>query len=415
MNKPSLSGMGIAAPQIMLPAAPLSLEHWAVLACDQFTSDKDYWRETRRIVGTHPSTLNMIIPECYLKPSTPNSAEALSNSPQRIHGVMRHYCSPQILRTLPPGFVLTERSTSYSPCRRGLVLAVDLEAYDFADKSTSPIRPSEDTIRDRLPPRIMIRREAALDVSHILLLYNDPGGTVINSAELLAGETLYDFNLMQGSGHLRGRFIANPAPLADAFAALAANQDILFAVGDGNHSLAAARETWLEKKAAGAPENSPSRYALAEAINIHDEGLRFHPIHRLLFHANPEEVIAFLRGSLSGMPPAENCAAITIITAETEQTLTVPLPPGQIAAEPLQAALDEYLSRHSRVSIDFIHGEDALAKLARQKDRIGFLLPELDKNTFFNRLSAIGPYPRKSFSIGEATEKRCYLETRRLD
>ena len=415
-----LGRIGIAVPEILVPGPEMAPERWAVIACDQFSSEKSYWEETRRIVGDSPSTLDLIIPECYLEDGDRNVRAEAANT------AMADVVDRGILRSLEPGFILVNRSTAHVANRQGLVIAVDLEAYDFAEGSGSPIRPTEGTIRDRLPPRMAVRREARLDLPHILILINDPENRVMSAAQAAAGETVYDFDLMQGGGHITGRHIAaaSASGLAGAFESLAGESDLLFAVGDGNHSLATAREIWMEKKAAGAPEDHPARFALVEVENIHDDGLPFHPIHRILFGVNPDELAGYLKNTLGASPAAGGVVdvgkgasndVIRVIGPGLDETWRIEVPAGRLAVEPLQAALDSWLTGRTDATIDYIHGEEAVRDLAGSGgDRLGIILPELDKSAFFSRITDIGPYPRKTFSIGEAVEKRYYLEARKL-
>lgn len=410
-----LAGVGVAVPEIMVPGPVTAPEKWAVIACDQFSSEPAYWEETRRLAGASPSTLNMIIPECYLEDGNRDVRVRAANS------AMADYVQRGVLRTLSPGFVLVNRSTTNTSRRQGLVLALDLEFYDFSEGSRTLIRPTEGTIRDRLPPRMAVRRGALLDLPHILILIDDPSNSVMQAAEnAAAGQVVYDFDLMQGGGHVKGRHI--PADslggVAGALEKLASGSDLLFAVGDGNHSLASAKEIWREKKAAGAPENHPSRYALVEVENIHDRGLHFHPIHRVLFNVDAMELRNYLKDKLkfTDVSGADSGPLIMVIHDGTEITTGVPAAPGRLVVEPLQAALDAYLENHPDAEIDYIHGEEAVKSIvAARENRLGLILPEMDKTAFFRRITGVGPYPRKTFSIGEAFEKRYYLEARKLD
>ena len=416
-----MAAMGIAVPEILIPGPDMDPVKWAVIACDQFSSEKDYWEETASIVGNADSTLKLIIPECYLEEGGQSERADAANA------AMADLLDRGGLRKLPPGFILVDRSTAHVESRKGLVLAVDLESYDFAEGSTSPIRPTEGTIRDRLPPRMAVRRDATLDLPHILILIDDPENMVMTAAEAAAGETVYDFELMQGGGHISGRHVPaeNMDRLAEAFAMLSGRNDLLFAVGDGNHSLATAREIWKEKKAAGAAPDDPARFALVEVENIHDPGLPFHPIHRVLFGVDPADVTSWLErrldgvihntgssGGMIGDVPADG--AVMVLSGETS-AWHFAVPEGRLSVEPLQEALDAFLADHPDAVIDYIHGEDSVRELVSGgSGRMGIILPELDKNTFFRRITGVGPYPRKTFSIGEAVEKRYYLEARRL-
>jgi len=412
-----LARLGVAIPEILIPSEGIALEKWSVIACDQFSSELAYWEQTKALVGESPSTLNLIIPECYLNDKDEEDRARKANA------AMVDYIENGILKTLSPGFLLVHRSTPHTAKREGLVLALDLEFYDFAENSQSAIRPTEGTIRKRLPPRIAVRREALLDLPHILVLIDDPEHRVMRAAKdaaLADGKKLYDFDLMQGGGHIHGQHLPEAAldSVVAAFESLADQSDLLFAVGDGNHSLASAREIWQEKKRAGFPEHHPARYALVEVENVHDTGLHFHPIHRVLFGVNAADLAEYLKKKLKFSTSDElNNGCFLMVSHDGTQTpCYIPLSPGKLVAEPLQAALDAYLEAHPDAKIDYIHGEDAVRELVgAARDRFGIILPEIRKSSFFQRISEIGPYPRKTFSIGEAVEKRYYLEARKLD
>ncbi len=422
-SRERLDKLGIAIPEILVPGASTAPEKWAVIACDQFSSERIYWDETRRLAGHAPSTFNLIIPECYLEDGDRDERADKANA------AMIDVMEKGILNRLEPGFILVDRSTPHAPRRRGLVLAVDLEAYDFSEGSKSPIRPTEGTIRDRLPPRIAVRRGARLDLPHILILIDDPDNLVMNAAEAAAiatAETVYDFELMQDGGHITGRRVPEDSmdSLTTAFETLSRRSDLLFAVGDGNHSLASAREIWREKKAEGVPANHPARYALVEVENLHDAGLHFHPIHRVLFGVDSADLTGYLERTL-GAEVAESGngssgGMIGIVNPDgSEVAWNIRVSEGRLAVEPLQDALDTYLENHPDADIDYIHGDDSVRELVgaaadSDRDRLGIILPDLDKGTFFRRITDIGPYPRKTFSIGEAVEKRYYLEARKL-
>lgn len=407
-----LRNLGIVVPRILIPGAGTAPETWSVIACDQFSSDRGYWEETRRIVGNDPSTLDLIIPECYLEDGDRDERADAANT------AMADILERGVLTQLDPGFILVDRSTLYAPRRRGLVLAIDLDAYDFSKGSTSAVRPTEGTIRDRLPPRMAVRRGASLDLPHVLLLMDDPDDSVMKAASAAAVSKVYDFDLMQKGGHVSGRHIPEKAMsvLADAFEGILSGSDFLFAVGDGNHSLASAKEIWKENKNAGASGDHPSRFALVEVENIHDEGLHFHPIHRVLFGVDIQETTEYIRKELGAEEAAEaGVDSIELLTPDGESILDFSVQPGRLAVEPLQDALDAYLTDHPEAYIDYIHGAKAVSNLVTaSKDRIGLILPDIDKKAFFKRISEVGPYPRKTFSIGEAVEKRYYLEARKL-
>ncbi len=381
---PDLASVGVLAPEILLPRVADEAK-WAVIACDQYTSQPEVWEETDRLVGAAPSTLRIVLPEVYL-------SEAAQRVP-RIHETMRAYAQT-VLTSSVRGMILTQRRTESGP-RRGLLLAVDLEEYDFSPGSTSRVRATEGTILARIPARTQVRRGALLECPHVMLLVDDPAKTLIEPlyARLHAQRPLYDVELLQGMGHLTGWAVEDASDLAAAAAALcaldAARGDApLFAVGDGNHSLAAARACWLEIKAALPPEEAavhPARWALCEVVNLHDPALRFAPIHRVL----------------TGLAPA--------CLAALEQRLASA---ASGAGNDVQL-VDEFLAAHPAAALDYVHGDEAARALGRRPDACALLLPAPDKFALFPAI-AKGPLPRKAFSMGEAHEKRCYFECRRI-
>lgn len=414
-----LEKVGIGLPEILLPKAGTDLSKWSVVACDQFSSERHYWEKVREIVGEAPSTLRLILPECYLEDGdTEARVEAINAEMKRV--------LETVLEPLEPGFVLIDRRTAHAPSRKGLVLAVDLEAYSFEAGAESLIRPTEGTILKRLPPRMAIRRGATLDLPHILLLLDDPQRTVIEPLFSVREnfKKLYDFELMQGGGSIAGWHVPAEA-LGDTVTALEklASGGFLFAVGDGNHSLAAAKSLWEERKAAGAGPDDPARWALVEVENIHDEGLHFHPIHRVLFGVSVDAVLDEMKKALGGRmeagtadpaPKTEAGHVIGVVSEKGEGRFVFKPKEERMTVEFFQEFLDEYLAKHPEVTIDYIHGEEAVREMGSKPGNAGFTMPPLDKSVFFRRMVEVGPYPRKTFSIGEATEKRYYLESRKL-
>ena len=391
--------------ELLLPRA--ALDKWAVIACDQFTSQPDYWRRVRETAGGAPSALELILPEAELGAEDGARIEA-------IHRRMEAYLAQGLFRAVPDSFVYVERTLRSGAIRRGLVGAVDLEAYDYADESAAAVRATEKTVTERIPPRMRLRRGAALELSHVLLLCDDAGRTLIEPlGERKASlPELYDLELMLGGGRLRGRLVAGAEAeaLRERIAAYearrrAAGETTLYAVGDGNHSLAAAKACWEELKAAGAPMEHPARYAMVELENLRDETQDFEPIHRLVTGTEPEALLAALG--------AKGELRLPWISGERLGTLTLPLSPGETAVAALQRALDAALPSVGG-KLDYIHGEAALRQLAAAPDAVGFLLPPLEKEGLLRGIGAKGVLPRKSFSIGEAEEKRYYMEARRI-
>ena len=409
-----LERYALTVPEILLPGEDCDLSKWAVVACDQFTSQPDYWRRVMEITGAAPSTLNMIFPEAWLGEGDARIAQ--------INRMMLAYEKTVLTRRVR-GFVLVERAIA-SGKRLGLVAAVDLEQYDFAPDSSSLIRATEGTILERIPPRMRIREHAALELPHILLLADDPGRTLIEPlwARRDEFEKLYDFDLMESGGHIRGWRVSDEHALDGALSGLLEKANgLLFAVGDGNHSLATARQCWLNIRDALTPEqraHHPARYALVEINNLHDPALVFEPIHRAIFGADgaalKRDLAAWLDGrgmALRVCAPGE--AMLTLLDGGEDAPLRVERLKNPLPLATLQPFLDEWLAGCAGARIDYIHGEDAVRELARQ-GALGILLPAMDKNALFESVRRGGPLPRKTFSMGEANEKRYYLEARKI-
>lgn len=417
--------VAIAPADILLPAAGTDLTAWAVVACDQYTSQPEYWQAVEKEVGDKPSTLHITLPEIYL-------AQSNERVPA-IHQAMEEYLQKGILQeAVKGGFILTERTT-LSGSRLGLVAAADLESYDFDAGSRSMIRATEGTILSRIPPRLFIRQGAALECPHVLLLLDDMQKTVVEPLCARREELplLYDFPLMAGGGRLRGWAVTEPELLRGVYDALAVlkaklpkDNPLLMAVGDGNHSLATARTHWLQLKKTLSPEEAarhPARYALVEVENIHDEALHFHPIHRVVFHADGDDLMrdwaeyCHARGMELGETIKQpDDQQIAVLYGGKEAAAVIRHPETSLAVGTLQKFLDDYLSRHKEAEIDYIHGEDAVRGLCRQKDTVGFLVPGLDKPALLPAVRQDGALPRKTFSMGEANEKRFYMECRKI-
>ena len=416
--------MRIFCPADILIPPEEKLPKWSVVACDQYTSQPEYWQETAAIVGESPSCLHMILPECFL-------AEAEARIP-RIHAEMAKYTTDGSLQQrVTDGFVLAERSTGLGQ-RLGLICAADLEQYDFTG-GKSLIRPTEQTITARLPARLAIRRNASIELSHVMLLMDDPLQSVIEPlyAKRSKLPMLYDFPLMQGGGHLRGWAVTGEEDKAAVLHALSAlksalgPEPLLFAVGDGNHSLAAAKVRWEELKPTLSPEEQahhPARFAMVEVENIHDDALQFEPIHRLVTGVSGQSLMAdwTLYCHQRGMDLSESAGTssdeqvLAVVCAGFEITAVIAHPEGPLPVSTLQSYLDDFLRRHPEAQIDYIHGEDVLRQLASAPDAVGFLLPPLEKSALFQTIQSLGILPRKTFSMGHACEKRFYMECRPL-
>ena len=437
--KNTYPSIGLQTPEVFLPRPGTDLTRWAVVACDQFTSQPNYWDEVERTVGDAPSTLKLILPEVCL--GQPGEVDRI----QTIQRNMKDYLASQIL--LPrDGLVYVERT--FGPrTRRGLMVALDLERYDYSQGSQSLIRATEGTIVERLPPRMRIRENALLELPHILVLIDDPERTVIEpvGAQKTNMTKLYDFDLMLGSGHLAGYWAHSPAVESGVASALAKLADpatfqakyavgadkgvLLFAMGDGNHSLATAKAIWEKLKHKVGPDH-PARYAMVEIENVHDEGLEFEPIHRVLFGVS-QDLLAAFRQFYPGQVTYRACGGrdeavrLTDQGAGSGQIIGVIRPdecgvveignaPCNLPVGTLQQFLDSFLKAGGAKRIDYVHGTDVVGDLGRQAGNAGFYLPAMSKSDLFKTVIVDGALPRKTFSMGEAKEKRFYMEARRI-
>ena len=407
---------------ILLPNfSKVDAKKWAVVACDQFTSEPHYWEAAAKEIGDAPSTLNMILPEVYL-----------SQTEERIpviNATMEKYFS-ELLISHPNSMIYVERTQSDSTVRRGIVMAVDLEAYDFTKGASSLIRATEATVIERIPPRVAIRKDAPIELPHVMLLIDDPNKTVIEplSADNCP-ELAYNTELMLGGGSIVGRFLSEEAKenISSALDALitpeaiesrygdASLAPLLFAVGDGNHSLATAKTIYENLKASIGDEalTHPARYALIEVVNIHDEAMKFEPIYRVAFDVDPTDLICELEkylGSLSGDASAQQ---IEYICTDRSGTLTASHPVKQLTVGTLQDFLDAYIANHKGASVDYIHGENSVKSLVTDSS-VGFIFSGMSKAELFKTVIYDGALPRKTFSMGHAEDKRYYLECRKI-
>ncbi len=435
-NVPSI---GIQIPDILLPKKGIDLTQWAVIACDQFTSEPEYWRAVEQNTNGVPSTYHMILPEVFL-----GQPEEIART-QSTRQTMREYLE-QDLFTSREGMILVERQAG-GKIRHGLMLALDLEQYDFNKGSQTLIRATEGTILDRLPPRIKIRKDAQLELPHILVLIDDPQRTVIEPL-VKAREQLplaYDFELMLGSGHLTGYYVSDAGLEKELVSALENLADprrfsakynvnpemgvLLFAMGDGNHSLATAKAIWEQIKGEVGMDH-PARYALVEIENVHDEGLDFEPIHRVLFGVQGD-LAAALRGTFGSSFTLEPCpsaqAMVEVVDHQSGPAQVVGVvsdiglallkmnqPSSNLPVGTLQAFLDSWTRSGKGGKIDYVHGEDVVLRLGSQPGNLGFYLPGMNKGDLFKTVILDGALPRKTFSMGQAKEKRFYMECRKI-
>lgn len=387
---------------ILLPRVD-DMTKWSCIACDQFTAEPEYWREAERIVGSEPSTLRLMLPEAWLGVRD-SAAET-----RKIYAAMKDYVNRSIFRTVEQSFIYVERTLPSGAVRRGLVGKLDLECYDWAPGSATPVRATEGTVESRLPARVEVRRGATLEMPHIMVFIDDPENSVIPSAA--GGEALYDFELMLGGGHIRGSRVTGEAAERLTAALEAPEGSVRFAMGDGNHSLAAAKRCWEQIKR-NLPESElethPARYALAEIVNIHDEAVTFEPIHRVLLETVPR---GFIEEAAARLPRGKG-QAVTLLAGRREMEIETGMPLGALVA-----LVDELLGdwrREHGGEPDYIHGDEDARALGGRPSSVGVLLPRLEKAELFPYITEHGPYPKKSFSIGHAKDKRYYLECRAI-
>lgn len=384
-------------PEILLPADGTDMNKWAVNACDQFTSDYGYWQEVEKMVSGYPSTFNLIFPEIYLKDKPEERIK-------KINATMKEYLDGGVFKCVKDGFILVERTTE-SGTRTGIVLAVDLDDYSYVQSDKAVIRSTEATVPERIPPRVEIRKDAYIELPHAMLLYNDEKNAVLKSAVL--GEVLYDFDLQMNGGHIKGTYIANSAEVAEKLLSLKDDSGMLFAVGDGNHSLATAKTCWNNLKKSLTEEEiktHPARYALCEVVNIYDPALNFEPIHRLIKCADAQKFVDEYKTF------GNQKAYIVVNGKKREIPFSDNIPEGI-------RALDECISKFIKENggeVDYIHGEAELTNFTQDKGYVGVLLPAIAKNDFFNLIVTGGNLPRKTFSMGEGNEKRYYIEAKKI-
>ena len=435
----SFRDIGVQIPQIFMPRGGVDLKKWAVIACDQFTSEPEYWHEVERIVGDAPSTLNLVFPEVHLE--KPGEEERIKN----IQATMRKYMEKGVLQA-QEGFIYVERKIG-DKVRKGLMLCLDLECYNYNKGSKSLIRATEGTIVERLPPRIKIRQGASMELPHILVLIDDPKRTVIEPISTIKNkqDKIYDFDLMLDSGHLTGykilpeyeeqiiealRGLIEPRTFAAKYGVKPDLPPLLFAMGDGNHSLATAKAIW-EKMKPQVGIAHPSRYALVEIENVHDEGLEFEPIHRVLFNLK-KDMLAELKNTFGENLTYTEVANGEEMTKKVDSAsgpnqliglvgggkqfgvIEIAHPTSSLAVGTIQPFLDAFLKDEGAEKIDYVHGEDVVERLGLQPGNAGIYLAGMHKSELFKTVILDGALPRKTFSMGEAREKRFYMEARKI-
>ena len=410
---------------ILLPKNA-EMEKWAVVACDQYTSEPEYWKEVENIVGDAPSTLKITLPEIYLEQD--NVAERIAN----INKEMDHLLSTDFFKTLDNSLIYLERTGADGKVRKGLIGMVDLEDYSYEKGSQSLIRATEGTVLERIPPRVRVRENASLELPHVMLLIDDEKKEIIEGLtdKVTSEDVVYDFDLMQNGGHVKGYKV--PENLMDGiFKGLEelADKDnfeakydvkdkgvLLFSVGDGNHSLATAKACYENLKKTMSEEeakNSPARYALVEVVNLHSDALEFEPIHRVVFGVEPAKMIEeFEKYYDVSRTPGEGQKVEYVYEGKNE-TLYIKNPKSNLAVGSLQMFIDTYIKEHGG-KVDYIHGDDVTKELGSKPGNIGFLLPPMAKTELFKTVILDGALPRKTFSMGHSYDKRYYLEARKI-
>ena len=423
--------IGVIFPEILIPNQKINAKKWAVVACDQFTSDRDYWADVTKTVGGSPSALHIIVPEVYLNEADVDERVAHAKE------TMEHYIEDGVLVRLPRGVVLVERETAHGT-RIGMLLAVDLEKYEINPAKKPLIRATEQTVTERIPPRMALRQNALIECPHVMLMIDDPNDTVIGPMYRARGNAamVYDTPLMQGGGHVKGWFVDDHDVLdgiTEALTALkkASGNGMLFAVGDGNHSLASAKAVWDEKKQELSDElreQHPLRYALVEVVNLFDNGISMHPIHRVLFGVEAPNALRALVSILSSMgtqPKMMYTRGANVKRGVSPQSIVfeskmsrgrieLQKPKHDMLSVTLTQALDRLVDQFPRAEIDYIHGDDAFRSLSRQHGCLGFMMEAMQKDQLFGAVEKYGVLPRKAFSLGSAEEKRYYFECRLL-
>ena len=386
---------------ILLPKK--DFEKWAVIACDQYTSEPEYWEETKAQVGDAVSALNIVLPEVYL--SKDNSGKI-----DEINKNMKAYVEEDVFDTLENSLVLTIRTLKDGKVRTGIVGLIDLEEYSYEKGAKTLTRATEATVVERIPPRVEIRKDAIIELPHVMLLINDPKRSVIEPLADASNtfQKVYDFTLMQNAGAIKGYKIPDSKveEINNTLEQLKIdNNGLLFAVGDGNHSLATAKECYKNQ--------GGSRYALVEVVNIHDNSLEFEPIYRIVFGVNPEELIAEFVTAMGGEYEGSDSHKYTCVWGENKKEICLKAG-SHLAVADLQNFLDDYIKKHPETEVDYIHGISNTEKLASKPNAVGFIFDGMGKSDLFPAVSADGSLPRKTFSMGCADDKRFYLEARKI-
>ncbi len=439
--------IALGVPKILLPKPEIDCEKWAVIACDQYVHDLSYWEEVKRVVGNAPSTLDLIYPEVYL------SDDGHKERIDRVHRNMKRFVADGVFRDAIEGFLLVDRVLPSGKSRRGLVVALDLEHYDSRSQSKTLIRTTEGTYPKNLEARLEVRGNASLECPHILVLIDDPKREIIEPLFEEGHPTIVDFELMMHGGRLKYQLIDSREDIARIAQKLARriapdyirekygvkNETLLYAMGDGNHSFAAAQKAWQKIKStlgdAIDAARHPARYAIVELINLHGDAIDIEPIHRVITRVDPTAACNAMvalhneRGARARLEMVASTEAQNRHMAElaSESTHCLPYraagnlgilvienPSQRTIPETMEAALDLFTRENAEAEVGFIHGADVIDELGNRSDALGFYLPPISKDSVFESIVRYGAYPRKSISIGHADEKRYYMECRSL-
>ncbi len=409
---------------ILLPKNT-DMTKWSVVACDQYTSEPEYWNDVEKIVGDAPSTLKLTLPEIYLED------ENVSERIAKINSNMKALLDEDFFNEYKDSMIYLERTQSDGKIREGLIGVVDLEAYSYEKGAETPIRATEKTVIERIPPRVKIRENAPLELPHIMILIDDDKKQIIENLKNKVSEDdiVYDFDLMKNGGHVKG-YLLNEETMDEVDKGLKELADkevfakkydvnnkevLLFAMGDGNHSLATAKACYEKLKETMSEEeylNNPARYALVELVNLHSPALEFEAINRVIFNTNPEKLLNSLKEYYQ-INKDGNGQEIEVITNDVDEKWYIENPKSNIAVGSIQIFLDEYL-KNNEGKIDYIHGEETTKNLAKQSGNVGFIFEAMPKNELFKTVILDGSLPRKTFSMGHSYDKRYYLESRKI-
>ena len=409
---------------ILLPKNT-DMTKWSVVACDQYTSEPEYWNDVEKIVGDAPSTLKLTLPEIYLED------ENISERIAKINSNMKALLDEDFFNEYKDSMIYLERTQIDGKIREGLIGVVDLEAYSYEKGAETPISATEKTVIERIPPRVKIRENAPLELPHIMILIDDDKKQIIENLKNKVSEDdiVYDFDLMKNGGHVKG-YLLNEETMNEVDKGLKELADkevfakkydvnnkevLLFAMGDGNHSLATAKACYEKLKETMSEEeylNNPARYALVELVNLHSPALEFEAINRVIFNTNPEKLLNSLKEYYQ-INKDGNGQKIEVITNDVDEKWYIENPKSNIAVGSIQIFLDEYL-KNNEGKIDYIHGEETTKNLAKQSGNVGFIFEAMPKNELFKTVILDGSLPRKTFSMGHSYDKRYYLESRKI-